>query len=133
MQRLTAAQRRGISLQSYSDNIIQRLLRGQRNTAGLDMKAQHHRTRIFGPETLFHYLRPRAARRPELGYLFHNIGKSIEKETEPWREGIYIKPAVNAGLHISDTVRESKGRFLRGGGTGFPDMIPPAHPQPPDT
>src|SRR5262249_51577771 len=70
VKRLRATQYGGQRLQSGADNVVLRLLRGERGAGGLRVETQHQRARIPGAKALLHGPRPHTAGRAELGDLF---------------------------------------------------------------
>ena len=60
-------------LECDADDIVFRLLRGQRRAGRLRVKTQHHRARIFCAEAVAHDARPQAPRRAELRDLHREI------------------------------------------------------------
>ena len=73
VQRLRAAEDRGEGLDGDADDVVVRLLRGERATGGLAMESQHPRAWILCPETVAHDVGPDAARGAELRDLFKEI------------------------------------------------------------
>ena len=79
MKRLRAAQRGGQRLHRHAHHIVERLLRGKRDTAGLRVEAQLA-TGIVGTETVAHEARPQASGRTKLRDLLEQVAVRGEKE-----------------------------------------------------
>src|SRR5262245_34290494 len=80
MQRLRAAEDSRHGLQRHPDNVIIRLLGGQRAPRGLGVKAQHLRPWLGGVETVAHNPGPQPTRCPEFGDFLQKMVVDIEKE-----------------------------------------------------
>src|SRR5262249_1061816 len=80
MERLSAAQNCRQSLNCGTDDIVVRLLSGQRATPGLRMKTKHQGTRGLSMKTFGHHSVPNLASRAILGDLLKKIIVSIEEE-----------------------------------------------------
>src|SRR5262245_12734074 len=87
------------------------------------MKSKHSRSRVAGLKSFRHNPRPQSACGPKLCDLFQKLIMRIEEECYARGELIDVEPAVNGRLHVSDRISESKGDFLRGGRTGFANVI----------
>ena len=123
MQRVGPAQGRGQGLEGHADDIIVRLLGGQRRSCGLGMSAQHPRARVFGRKALLHDFGPQPPCGPELGHFLKEIIMYIEKERQPGRKPIDIEADGLRGLNIGDAVGQGKRDFLGRGRAGLTDVV----------
>jgi len=73
VERLRAAEHRGECLNCSANDIVVRLLRGQRAAGGLRVETQGPGTRILGLVALDHGFMPDAARSAVLGDLLEEI------------------------------------------------------------
>jgi len=67
-------------LEGHPNDVVVRLLGGQRAPPGLRVKAQRLRALIRDVEAVSHQRCPQPPRRPELGHLLEEIGEDREKE-----------------------------------------------------
>ena len=86
VQRLRSAEHRSQRLNRDANDVVVRLLRGQRASRGLRVEAQNGRSRILALEPLRHHLVPDLARRAVLGDLFEKVVVRVEEERQPRRE-----------------------------------------------
>ena len=77
---------RGEALQRHPDDVVLRLLRGQRDAAGLGVEAQPPRALVLGVESVSHDRRPHPPRGAELGDLLEDVVVAVEEERQPRRE-----------------------------------------------
>ena len=123
VQGLCAAEHRGQRLDGYADDIVFRLLRGERGAGGLRVEAKQQRARIAGVETVAHDFGPEAASGAVLGDFFEKIAVGVEEKGELWGEVVDAQAGVEGGLHVGDGVGEREGDFLDGGRAGFADVV----------
>ena len=123
MQRLRAAENRGHSLNRSTNDIVLRLLRGERGAGGLGMEAQHPGTRTLSPEVLAHNSGPHTPGSSKLGDLFQEIVMRVEEERNPGGELVDVKTRVNRRLYLGDAIAQSEGDFLHGGGSRLAHVI----------
>ena len=123
MQGLSAAQHRRHGLYGGADNVVFRLLRGQRGTSRLGVEAQHHGARIAGLETLFHGSRPHASGRAILGYLFQKIVMRIKEEGKTRRKVVHVQPGMNGGFNVGNGIGQSECNFLHGSAAGLAHVV----------
>ena len=95
MKRLRAAEHRGERLQRDTDNIVVGLLRRQRASRGLRMKAELLRARIGRAEPVGHASRPEPPRRAEFRNLLEKIVVRVEEERDPLTERVDVKACVD--------------------------------------
>ena len=123
MQRLRAAQHGGHRLNRGADDVVLRLLRGQRGSGGLGVEAQHPRARILRLEVLAHDARPHAARGAELRDFFQKIAVRIEEERQPRSELVDVEAGLDRRFDIGHAVAERECDFLHGGRSGFAHVV----------
>ena len=80
---------------SRDENSMERLLPGKRISGCLAVKPQFHRTFTLCTICLFHFLCPDSPCRPELRNFFEEIRRTVEKETEPWCEGVNVQSILD--------------------------------------
>ena len=91
VQRLRAAAHRREALQRDADDVVLRLLRGQRHAAGLGVEADRLRLRVLGAEALAHDPRPHPADGAELRDLLEDVVVAVEEEGEPRAELVDVQ------------------------------------------
>ena len=95
VQRLRAAEHRGQRLHRDPHDVVERLLRLQRDAAGLGVKPQPRR-RVARTEPLAHEPGPEPARRAELGHLLEQVVVAGEEEREPRPEAVDREAGLDA-------------------------------------
>ena len=123
MERLRPAQHRRQRLQRDADDVVVRLLRGQRAARGLRVEAQLLGARAGGAEPIAHEPRPQPARRAELGDLLEKVVVRVEEERQPLSERVDVEPGVDRRLHVGDRVGERERDFLHRRRSRFADVI----------
>ena len=106
VQRLRAAQHGGERLHRDAHDVVERLLRRERDAAGLRVKAQT-RARVARAEALAHEARIQAPRRAELGDLLEQVVVRGEEERQPRRERVDAQSGVDRARDVLDRVREA--------------------------
>ena len=91
VQRLAAAQHRGQALQRHAHHVVFRLLRRERRSRRLRVKAQHHRTRIARLEAVAHGARPQPPRRAEFRDLHQEFVVRVEEKRKLRREFVHLQ------------------------------------------
>ncbi len=86
VQRLRSAQHRRHRLQRHPDDVVLRLLRGQRNARRLGVKPHPRGSRVRRAEPLRHQPVPDFSSRAVLRDLFKKVVVRIEKEAQPGSE-----------------------------------------------
>ena len=86
VNRLRAAADRGERLDGDADDVVLRLLGGQRRTARLRVETKRLRPRVGRSEAVAHDARPQAPRRAELRHLLEEMIVRVEEEGEPLAE-----------------------------------------------
>ncbi len=123
MQGLATTENRGERLNRNADDIVFRLLSGERRTGGLRVEAKHQRARILCAEAFHHNARPEAAGGAVLGDFLEKVVVGVEKERKLRSEFVDAKPGVKRGLDVSDAISEGEGDFLDSGRASFADVI----------
>ena len=91
VQRLRPAKHRRQRLDRGADDIVVRVLLGQRHAAGLAMRAQQLRLLRLGAKVA-HDPRPQGARRAQLGDLHEQVHADAEEEAQARRESVDVEP-----------------------------------------
>ena len=102
VQRLRAAEHRRQRLQRDADDVVVRLLRGQRAAGGLRVEAQLLRARVGGAEPVAHDARPQPPRGAELRDLLEEVVVRVEEERQPLAELVDVEAGVERRLHVGD-------------------------------
>ncbi len=123
MERLGAAADGGEALEGDADDVVERLLGGEGDAAGLGVEAELHRLRILGSEALAHDLGPHAAGGAELRDLLEHVVVAVEEEREAGREGVDLEAGVDGGLGVGDAGAEGEGDFLDGGAALLTEVV----------
>src|SRR6267378_3357554 len=123
VQGLAATENGGEGLNRDADDIVFRLLRGERRAGGLRVETEHQGTRIFCSETFRHDAGPETAGGAVFGDFFQKIVVGIEEERKLRGEFIDAEPGVERSLDIGDAIGQREGDFLDGGGAGFADVV----------
>src|SRR3954452_25545421 len=100
MQRLRTAADRRERLNRDTDDVVLRLLRGQRRATGLRVEAKSECLRVRRAEPLPHHVRPDAARCPELGDLLEEVVVRVEEEGEAGTEVVGRKAGGDRGVAV---------------------------------
>ena len=104
VQGLRAAEHRRQRLHGDAHHVDIGLLGGKRGAGGLNVEAQHHRTRIAGAETIAHDFRVQPSGGPELGDLFQEIIVRVEEEGKARGEGVHIEAGCDGRADVSDGI-----------------------------
>ena len=123
MQGLRSSKNGGQCLDCRTDNVIIRLLSGQRAASGLSVEAQHPGARILGLEALFHHPVPDFASSAVFGNFFKEIIMGVKKEREARSKIVYVQSHLEGGLYVLDSVSQGKSQFLQGGRSRFANMV----------
>ena len=123
VERLRSAEHGGEGLNRRPGDVDFGLLRGQRRTRRLRVKAQHQRTWVACAEAFAHDTRPQATRGAKLRDLFEEVVVRVEEEGEARCELIDFESGGERGFDVGDGVTERERHLLHGGRTGFADVI----------
>ena len=133
VERLGAPEDPGERLDRHADDVVHRLLLGQRGPGGLHVEAHQQRATAWGAERLPHLARPDSPGGPVLGDLLEKVGMRIEEETSVGRRHRRRARARPRARH-SEAVLERERELLGGGGAGLADVVsadrdrvPPRH------
>src|SRR6266850_2065418 len=113
----------GVDSVGDADDVVFRLLCGERRTGGLRVETEHQGARIFCRETFRHDAGPETAGGAVFGDFFKKIVVGIEEERKLRGEFIDALSSVERTLDIGDTIGQREGDFLDGGGAGFADVV----------
>src|SRR5580765_4388912 len=123
MQRLRSAEYGGQPLQGDTGNIVQRLLRRERDAGGLRVESHEPAALLLCAKTVFHQPVPDLARGAKFGDLFKEVAVRVEEVTQARAELIDVKPAAARPFNVLNAVIDGEGKLLQRGGTGFTDVI----------
>src|SRR6185369_2378328 len=123
VQRLHSGQNRGQRLHGDANDVVERLLRGQRNSRRLRVRAHQAGAVGLGAEALAHDARPQAPRRADLGDLFEEVVVDVEEERQARSEVVRVKPALDGRVDVTDPVGERERELLDRRRAGFADMV----------
>src|SRR5829696_5592488 len=112
VQRLGAAAHRGEALERDAHDVVLRLLRGQRDAAGLGVESQRLGLRVLRPEALAHDPRPHPAHGAELGHLLEDVVVAVEEERQARAEVVDLEPGVDRALDVGDAVGQRERDLL---------------------
>ena len=122
VQRLGSAQGCCHCLNGRADNIIVRILLGQRHSGGLTMGAQ--RLRTFGLRTeLDHHPIPEGPRRAQFRHFHEEVHADAKEEAQPSRKRINVQTRFHRLLGIFTAVGNRERQFLDRCRPGFVHMI----------
>ena len=122
MEALRAAQGRGQGLDGGADDVVVRVLLGERDARGLAMGAQHLGAGLLGAKP-GHDLAPELPRGTELGNFEEEVHADAEKEGEAPGKGVDIEAARLGGADIFHAVGQRIGQFLHRRRAGLVHMV----------
>ena len=123
VQRLRAAQDAGERLDRRADDVVQRLLGGQRHPGGLHVGAHEPGARVARPEGVAQLAGPDPPRGAELGDLLEEVDLRVEEERQPRREVVDVQAALDGLLDVGQAVLEREGELLRRRRAGLADVV----------
>jgi hypothetical protein len=123
VQGVGPAEHGGQRLHGRTDDVVVRLLGGQRDTGGLGVEPQPLRLLALRAVDVPHPARPDAARGAELGDLLEEVDVRVEEEGQAGREDVDVQPARQPQLHVPETVRQGVRQLLRGRRPGLADVV----------
>ena len=112
MERLRSTEYTRQSLYRDTDDIVVRLLRRQRASRGLRVKAQNGRTRVFAFEAFGHDFVPDLPGGPILRNFLEQVVMRIKEKGETRGELIDVKSGANGPFHVLDAVVQRECKFL---------------------
>ena len=122
MERLRAAEHRGQCLDCDANDVVERLLRLQRDAAGLGMEAQAA-ARVVCTEPLAHETGVEAARGPELCHFLEQVVMRGKEEGQARREGVHRQPRGDRASRVLHCVRECERQLLHRRRTRLTNVI----------
>ena len=87
------------------------------------MEAQLQTAFVGGTVPIAHPTSPDATGGPELPDLFEEIAVAVEEEAETGGEVVDVQAGSQRGLHVSEPIGQSEGKFLGGRRAGLPDVV----------
>ena len=123
MQRLRAALRRRHRLDHGARDVVVGVLRGQRPSRRLAMRAQRQRALVLWRKVLLDERRPQQAAGPELGDLHEEIHAGVPEERQARREAVDVEAGSDAGARIFDAVGDGVGELQVDRRAGLLDVI----------
>ena len=123
MQRLGAAEHAGERLDRGADDVVERLLGGQRDAGGLRVEAHQPRLRVLRAVGVAHLARPDAAGGAVLGDLLEEVDLGVEEEAQARREVVDVHAAGQLLLDVGEAVLERERELLRGRAAGLADVV----------
>ena len=123
MQRLGAAEHAGQRLDRRADDVVERLLGGQRDAGRLGVEAHPPRLGLARAEGLAQLAGPDPPRGAVLGDLLEEVDLGVEEERQPRREVIDVEAARDGVLDVGEPVLEREGELLGGGRAGLADVV----------
>ena len=123
VDRLRAPRDRGQRLDRDPDDVVLRLLGGERRPARLRVEAERRRARVRRAETLAHDPGPQPPRRSELRDLLEEVVVRVEEEGEALAEGVRRQARGNRGLAVRDAVGERERELLGGARPRLADVV----------
>ena len=122
MERLRAAEDGRERLKRGADDVVVRLLPGERAAGGLGVEAKRPGARIFGAVAFLHGC-TRAAGGAILGDFLEKVGVRVEEEAEARHEFVDREAPLESPIDVFEAVAKSEREFLKGRGAGFADVI----------
>jgi hypothetical protein len=113
VQRLRAAEHRRERLVGDADDVVLRLLRGQRHAGRLRVGAEPPALGVLRAVPVAQRARPDPARGAELRDLLEEVVVHVPEEGEAGREVVHVEPALDAALHVLEAVAQRVGELLR--------------------
>ena len=123
MQRLRTAEHARERLDRRADDVVQRLLRGERHAGRLHVGAHEQRALVLRAVRVAHLARPDPAGRAQLRDLLEEVDLRVEEEGQPRRERVDVDAALDRLLHVGEAVLERERELLRRGRAGLADVV----------
>ncbi len=123
VQALGAAAGRRERLDRDPDDVVLRLLRGQRRAAGLGVEAERERLRVRRAEAVAHQRRPEPPGGAELRHLLEEVVVGVEEEGEARAELVRREARLDRCGAVGDPVRERERELLDGRRAGLSDVV----------
>ena len=110
-------------LDRYANNVVVGLLRRKGDPGRLGMRSEHPALGVLGSVTFAHEPCPYAPTRTELGDFLIKVIVHVPEKGESRREVIYIHPALDTPLDVSQAVGKGKGELLDGRRSGLTNVV----------
>ena len=123
VQRLRPAKHRGERFDRGADDVVLRLLRGERRAHGLRVEAERESRRRLRSITVAHDAGPQAARSAELRDLLEEGGVGGEEKGELGREPIDLETSLDRRVDVRDRIGEREGELLHRVGARLTDVV----------
>ena len=123
MQGLGATHNSCCSLQSYTNDVVVRLLSGQHGASGLGVETEFQGLRVFCVESFFQDRSPQTTGSTEFSNFFEYVVVSVPEEGQTWSELIYMHASFQSCFDVCDTISDGECNFLSSGGTCFTDVV----------
>ncbi len=123
VERLRAAEHGREGLDGDAGQVVERLLRRERDAGGLGVEAHPGRALVLGVVALRHELVPDPARGPELRDLLEEVAVAVEEEAQARREVVDAQPAPDRRLDVGHPVGDGERQLLDRGRAGLADVV----------
>ena len=123
VQRLRAAEHAGERLDRRADDVVQRLLRGERHARRLHVGAHEQRALVLRAVRVAHLARPDPAGGAQLRDLLEEVDLRVEEEGQPRGERVDVEAALDRLLDVGEAVLERERELLRRGRAGLADVV----------
>ena len=123
VQRLGAAEDAGERLDRGADDVVERLLRGQRHAGGLRVEPHQERALVLGAVGVTQLAGPDPSRRAVLGDLLEEVDVGVEEERQARGEVVDGEAALDRALDVGEAVLERERQLLLGGRAGLADVV----------
>src|SRR6266511_2930596 len=114
VQRLGAAEHGREGLQGGADDVVVRLLAGQRDPGGLGVEPELAGLVGAGAVALPQPARPDPAGRTEIADLLEEVDVRVEEERQLWPEHVDVEAAALSQLDVGESVGQGEGQLLGG-------------------
>src|ERR1051325_2509721 len=113
----------GGGLVRHADDVIQRLLRRERDARGLTVEPHHPGARLPRLVALAHVPRPDPACRAQLRNLLEEVVVDVPEEGKTRGEAVDVEPPRDSPLDVRETVGERERELLGGRRAGFANVV----------
>ena len=122
VQALRAAEHGGERLDRGADDVVVRVVLGERHAGRLAVRAEHERRRLLRAE-LLDRPRPQQARGAQLGHLHEEVHADPEEEGQARRELVDVETAFDGRACVLDPVGQREAELLHRGRAGFLHVV----------
>src|SRR4051794_36243041 len=123
VQRLRPTEHAGERLDRRASDVVERLLRRQRDARGLHVRAHEPRARVARAEGVAHLARPDPPGGAQLRDLLEEVDVRVEEEAQARGEVVDVEAAVDRLLHVREPVLERERELLRGRRARLADVV----------